>query len=157
MLLINLICHAPIVIRDQHVNWSPFSQCNVRSNRHWHVWSVISEQVLSGFYESHKPPTTSGDAHGIEPPHHDGSWNGHQSGYILHLCFVCCRPGGRRGDMEQVVAQWGDPVASGVALDMLHWTMLHILLQCLRMPSKWPATEVHLFVTATFFSWHNHS
>jgi hypothetical protein len=28
---------------------------------------------------------------------------GKQSGYILHPCFVCCRPGGRRGNTEQVV------------------------------------------------------
>jgi len=24
-------------------------------------------------------------------------------------------------------------------------------------PSKWPATEVHSFVVAGFFAWHNHS
>ncbi len=35
--------------------------------------------------------------------------------------------------MEQVVAQWWHPVASSVALDMLNWTMLHVLRQCLHM------------------------
>ena len=84
--------------------------------------------AFSGFYESPGPPP-SGDARGIVPPHHDGHWNGHQSGCILHLCIVCCRPGGRLGDMEWVVAQWRHPVASGVALDMLHWVMLHVSLQ----------------------------
>jgi hypothetical protein len=33
--------------------------------------------------------------------------------------------------MEQLVARWQRPVAvaSGVALDMLHWAMLHVSLQ----------------------------
>jgi hypothetical protein len=38
-------------------------------------------------------------------------------------CFVCCCPGGRWGDTERVVARWQRPVASGVALDMLHWVI----------------------------------
>jgi len=84
--------------------------------------------AFSGFYESHKPPP-SGDAHGIIPPHCDGHQNGHQSEYILHRCFIFCRPGGRRGDTERVVAQWRRPVASGVALDMMHRAMLQLLLQ----------------------------
>jgi len=46
-----------------------------------------------------------------------------------HRCFVCCRPGGRRGDTKRVVTQWQRPVASSVALDMMHWAMPHILLQ----------------------------
>jgi hypothetical protein len=38
--------------------------------------------------------------------------------FCCHL--VCCCPGGCWGDTKQVVAQWRHPVASGVALDMLH-------------------------------------
>jgi hypothetical protein len=41
--------------------------------------------------------------------------------------FICCCSGGRWGNMEQVVAQWRRPVASGVALDMLHWAMRIVL------------------------------
>ncbi len=44
-------------------------------------------------------------------------------------CFVCCCPGGRRSNTEQVFAQWQRPVASRVALDMLHQVMLSVLLQ----------------------------
>ena len=88
--------------------------------------------VFSGLYESPGPPP-SGDARGIVPPHRDGHRNGHQSGYIIHRCFVCCRPGGRQGDMERVVARWRRPVASSVALDMLHRAMPHLLLQRLTM------------------------
>jgi len=68
--------------------------------------------AFSGFYES-RGPSPSVDACGIVPPHHDGHQNGHQSGYILHRCFVCYRPGGRRGDTKPVVAQWQRPLASG--------------------------------------------
>jgi hypothetical protein len=48
-------------------------------------------------------------------------------GTICCCCFVCCCPGGRWGDTEQVVARWRHPVASGVALDMLHWVMHFVL------------------------------
>jgi hypothetical protein len=91
--------------------------------------------AFSGFYESHEPPPL-GDAHGIIPLHRDGYQNGHQSEYILHRCFVCCRPGGRQGDTERVVARWGRPVASGIALDMLHRVMPHVLLQSVTMAIK---------------------
>ena len=89
--------------------------------------------AFSGFCESHEPPPSSGDAHGMVPLHRDGHQNGYQSGYILHLCFVCCFPDGHRGNTEQVVAQWQQPVASGIALDMLHQTMPHVSLQRLRV------------------------
>ena len=78
--------------------------------------------VFSGFYESHEPPP-SGDVHGMVLAHCDSHQNGQQSEHILHLLFVCCRPGGRRGDTESVVARWRRPVASGEALVMLHWAM----------------------------------
>ncbi len=42
---------------------------------------------------------------------------------FCHCYFVCCCLGGCRGITEQVVAQWRRPVASGVALDMLHQAM----------------------------------
>ncbi len=74
---------------------------------------------------------------GIVPPHCDGHRNGQQSGHILHRCFDDCRPGGCRGDTEHAVTRWQRPVASGVALlDMLHWAMLHALLQHLHMAIK---------------------
>jgi len=88
--------------------------------------------AFSGFYESHEPPPL-GDVRGIVPLHRDGHRNGHQSGYMLHCCFVCCHPGGCQGDTERVVARWWHPVASSVALDMLHWEMMHVLLQCLHI------------------------
>ena len=91
--------------------------------------------VFSGFYESHEPPP-SGDAWGIVPPHLDDCRNCHQSGYIIHCCFVCCRPRGRQGDTERVVARWRRPVAPGVALDILHLVMLHVALQRLTMTIK---------------------
>ena len=75
--------------------------------------------AFSGFYESEKPPP-SGDVRG----------------YILHHRFVDCRHGGHWGDTERVVARWQRPVASGGALDMLHWAMPRALLQHLRMTIK---------------------
>ncbi len=88
--------------------------------------------VFSCFYESPGPPLL-GDVRGIVPPHCDDHQNGHQSGYIIHCCFVCCRPGSHQGKTEQVFARWQCPIASGVALDMLHQAMPHVWLQRLTM------------------------
>ena len=88
--------------------------------------------AFSGFYESHKP-LPSGDACGIVPPHREGHQNGQQSGYILHLRFVCCRPGGRRGDTERVVARWRHLLAFMKALVVIYRAMPHVPHQRPRM------------------------
>jgi len=78
--------------------------------------------AFSGFYESHEPPP-SGDARGIVPPHRHGHRNSQQSWFILHRRTFCCRPGGRRGNTERLVARWRRLVASIKALDLLHRLM----------------------------------
>ncbi len=50
-------------------------------------------------------------------------------GVFVDCCLFACCPGSRWGDTEQVVTQWRHPVASGVALDMLHWVMPSVLLR----------------------------
>jgi hypothetical protein len=50
-------------------------------------------------------------------------------GVFVDCCLYTCCPGSRWGDTEQVVNQCWHPVASGVALDMLHWVMPSLLLQ----------------------------
>jgi hypothetical protein len=57
-------------------------------------------------------------------------------GALFHRCFVSCCPGGHRGNMEQVVAQWWHPVAFQVALDMLHWAIQAALHPCIHMAIK---------------------
>ena len=136
MLLVSLICHTPIVIRGQHVNWSSFSLSNVRNNRSWRVpfynigASACPMVAFSGFNESHKPPPL------IVLPHRNGHQNSQQRGYVLHHRFVDCRHGGHRGNTEQVVARCQHPVASDVAVDMLHRAMPHVPLQRLRTAIK---------------------
>ena len=93
--------------------------------------SACPMAAFNGFYESHEPPP-SGDARSIVPAHRHGHQKCQQSGHIVHLRFFYCRPGSRRGDTEPVVAQWQRPVASGVAMDMLHQAMPHLPLQLLR-------------------------
>ena len=78
--------------------------------------------AFSGFCESHEPPP-SGDTLGIVPSHRHSHQNGQQSGYMLHRCNVCCRPGGRRDNTERVVARWRHLVAFIKALDLLHQAM----------------------------------
>jgi hypothetical protein len=43
-------------------------------------------------------------------------------GHFAHRCLDC-RPGGRRGDTERVVARWQSLVAFMKALDHLHQVM----------------------------------
>jgi hypothetical protein len=50
-------------------------------------------------------------------------------GVFVDCCLFACCPVGHWGNMEQGVAQWRHPVASGVALDMPHWEMLSVLLR----------------------------
>jgi hypothetical protein len=50
-------------------------------------------------------------------------------GVFVDYCLFACCPGGRWGNTEQVIAQCQHPVASGVALDMLHWEMLSVSLR----------------------------
>jgi hypothetical protein len=78
--------------------------------------------AFSGFYESHEPPPL-GDVRGIVLAHRDGHQNSQQSGFILHCRTVCCRPGGRRGNTERVVARWRHLVASIKALDLINRAM----------------------------------
>jgi hypothetical protein len=65
---------------------------------------------------------------------------------------VCCCPGSRWGNTEQVVTQWQRPVASRVALDMLHKQCHPYCSIALAWPSKWPAMEVHLFFATPFLA-----
>ncbi len=44
-------------------------------------------------------------------------------GVFVDCCLFACCPGGCWGNTEQVVARCQRQVASGVALDMLHWVM----------------------------------
>ncbi len=48
-------------------------------------------------------------------------------GVFIGCCLFACCPGGRWGDTEQVVSRCRRPVASVVALDMLHWEMYFVL------------------------------
>jgi hypothetical protein len=47
-------------------------------------------------------------------------------GVFVDFCLFACCPGGYWGNMEQVVARCRRLVASGVALDMLHWVMCFV-------------------------------
>jgi hypothetical protein len=76
--------------------------------------------------------------------------------FVCHR-VVCYFPGGRWGNTERVVTQWRHPVASWVPLDMLHWVMPSDCSSALPWPSKWPTTEVDLFVIIDFVIDHNHS
>jgi hypothetical protein len=57
-------------------------------------------------------------------------------GLFVDCCLFACCPDGCWGNTEQVVAQCRHPVASGVALDMLHWAVRFVLHQRTAMAIK---------------------
>jgi hypothetical protein len=57
-------------------------------------------------------------------------------GVFVDCCLFACCPGGRWGNTEQVAACCWHPVASRVALDMLHWGMHFVLHQRTAMAIK---------------------
>jgi hypothetical protein len=57
-------------------------------------------------------------------------------GVFVDCCLFACCPGGRWGDTERLVTRWRHPVASGVALDMLHWAMRFVSHQRTAMAIK---------------------
>ncbi len=70
---------------------------------------------------------------------------------VSKLDTVCCHPGSRRGNMEQVVAQWRHFVALWKPLaSSIEWCTQYCTVP-LPWLSKWPGTEVHSFVIATSF------
>ncbi len=50
-------------------------------------------------------------------------------GVFVDCCLFACCPGGCWGNTDRVVARCRRPVASGVALDMLHLLMCFVLHQ----------------------------
>jgi hypothetical protein len=96
------------------------------------------------------------DARGIVPAHRHGHRNGQQSWHILHCRIVFCRPGGRRGDTEQVVARWRRLVAFMKALDLLHRTMCAVSNHCTAMAIEMASNGgTFLFVVAASLVWSN--
>jgi hypothetical protein len=63
-------------------------------------------------------------------------------GACFHCCYVSCRPGGCRGNTKRVVARLRRPVASGIALDMLHWEM-HFVYVAIKTAGRQRTFDCH--------------
>jgi len=74
-----------------------------------------------------------------------------KAGGIVHCRFVCCRSGGRRGDMEQVVTRWRDLVAFIKTLDLIHQAMLVVLHRRTAMAIKMASDGGTFFAVAASF------
>ena len=125
----------PIIIRAtgalfQHpksglgmTNWCYWSECLPNGGVSWLLWKPwIFSTGQCAWYSTGAPPRSSKQPAKLTLTH-------------IHHCFVCCCPGGRQANMEQVSARWRRPVAYGViALDMLHQAMPHVLLLPQRPP-----------------------
>jgi hypothetical protein len=79
------------------------------------------------------------------------------TGVFVVCCLYACWPGGRWGNTEQVVARCRCSVASGVALDMLHWAMPSVLPGRTAVAIETANNRGHSFVIIDFVINHNHS
>jgi hypothetical protein len=69
--------------------------------------------------------------------------------FFYRCCFVC-DPGNRRGNTQQILAQWQLPVASTKALNLLHWAMHSALPRHIRRAIK-TASKGGAFVFIIYF------
>ncbi len=135
-LLFCLICHTPIKNRGLSIDPWPFptvlTMKTSKKKRHSHVQFILSDIILTRWW----CPVASSKAldlvhrgmHAVLYRRTAAAINMATFLVVFFDCclFACC-PGSCWGDTAQVVAQWRCPVASGVALDMLHWAMHFIL------------------------------
>ncbi len=78
-------------------------------------------------------------------------------GVFVDCCLYACCPGGRWGDLEQVVTRCRHPLASGVALDMLHRAMPSVLPGRTAVAIEMANNRGHSFVIINFVINHYHS
>ncbi len=89
-------------------------------------WGIILAQLRRPVASSEAQPLPLGDAPGYVPAHCHGHQNGRFAGVFVDCCVYACCPGSCWGDTERVVSRCRRPVASGVALDMLHRAMMSV-------------------------------
>ncbi len=131
MLPISSICHTLIVIRGH-----PFALCSFSMSWSWKHSKITCVSMTDCSHWSKYLPNGGIQELLVKPWTSSIGWyavtyrriamaikTASKVGAFLHPCFFCCCPGGRWGNTEQVVAQCWYPVASDIALDMLHWVM----------------------------------
>ncbi len=138
------MCHTPIVIRGHPFTLSFFFNEMIMiiiKKWCWHDQLMLLEQILTPL----RHPVASWKAMNLL---HQAVcavlyWNTatvirmvNKVGVFFHHCCFACNPGSCRHNTEWVVAHWQRPEASGVALDMLHWAMPCLLLNCICLAIK---------------------
>ncbi len=159
-LLFCSICHTPIKNRGLHVNPCPFpTVLRMKTSKKKclsHVRFTLSDIILAWW----RRPVASSKA--LDLLHWAICAVTYRRitmaikttcflGVFVDCCLFACCPGSRWGNTEWVVAQCRRPVASVVALDMLHWVMLSVFLWrtavAIKMAGGWGAfvCNHHLF------------
>ncbi len=135
-LLFRLMCHTPIKNRGLSIDPWPFPTVlmmkNIKKIYRSHVPFMLLDIILAQWWR----PVASSKA--LDLLHQAMCAVTYRRiamaiktasfvGISVDCCLFDCCPGGRWGDMKQVVAWCRHPVASRVALDMLHWAMHFVL------------------------------
>ncbi len=64
-------------------------------------------------------------------------------GALFVVFFLNANPVVRRGNTVRILAQWRHPVASGVAMNSLHWAMRAVSYRRISLAVELGPTEVH--------------
>jgi hypothetical protein len=80
-----------------------------------------------------------------------------KSGVLLCMLYHHCHHGGCQSDMEQLVTRWWQPVASGIAMDILHQAMHFISHRRTAMAIEMAGRQGDLFSIVDFIIDHNHN
>ncbi len=101
----NWLCHVPYMLLDIILVWwrRPVVSSEALDLLHWVMRAVTYRRIAMAIKTASKV------------------------GVFVDCCLFACCHGGRRGNTEQVATQWRHPVASKVALNMLHQEMLSVL------------------------------
>jgi hypothetical protein len=131
-LLFRLICHTPIKNRGLDVDPRPFptvlTMKNIKKYHLSHVPFMLLDIIIARW---RRPVASSKALDLLHQAIHAVTYRRIATaiklasfvGVFVDCCLFACCPGGCWGNTEQVVTRCRHPVASRVALDMLHWAM----------------------------------
>jgi hypothetical protein len=159
---VSSICHTLIVKWGLDIIWGSFSASwphkKVKKQRSHDQWLLL-EQILTQWWPSVTPIEALNllvqAMHAVTYRHIIMAIKtASKIDLFFHPRLFACHPDGHWGDTEQVVAQWWRPVASVIALDMLHLAVRFVLHRRTAMAIETASRQGTFAHCHLLFLWH---